>query len=152
HVDDILVLWVDLDLCEVEAAAPQPPLAVDALPALAGVIRAVDAAVARGIDDGVQPLRIARGDGDADAAEFLLGGGQSLGERPPGVAAVGGLVQPAALSLPGAVLPRPLPRFPQDGVDGPGVGGVEGQGGGSRIVVLGEHLLPGLAAVGGAVD
>src|SRR5262249_13606041 len=51
HVDDFLVLRIDLDLREVGAAAPQPALAVDALPALARIIRAVDAAVARGIDD-----------------------------------------------------------------------------------------------------
>src|SRR5262249_36552481 len=43
-------------------------------------------------------------------------------------------------------------RLPQDGVEGTGIGRVEGQGDGTGVLVLEEDALPGLAAVGGAVD
>src|SRR5205807_1562520 len=76
----------------------------------------------------------------------------ALGQLPPGGAAVGRFVQAAAGPLPGSVLPRPLPRRPQVGVDDLRVGRVEGEGDGAGVLVLGQHLVPGLAAVAGAED
>src|SRR5579871_2529131 len=151
-VDGILIPGVHLDLGEVEAAAPDAFLVVDAPPTFAGVVGAVQAAELGGIDQGVNAARVVGGNADADAAELLFRRGQAAGELVPGGAAVGGLEQAAARALPGAVLPRALPRRPEHGVDRFRGGRVEGQGDGAGVLVLVQHLLPGRAAVGRAED
>src|SRR5262249_23036864 len=54
---------------------------------------------------------------------------------------------PAADERPGVAA-----RLPQAGEQDARVGRVEADVGGARVGVLGQHLLPDLAAVGGAVD
>ena len=79
-------------------------------------------------------------------------GGQAAGERIPGGAAIGGFEEAAVRAGEGAVFPGALLRLPEDGVDGLGIARVEGEIDGAGVFVLVEHLLPGLAAVGGAED
>src|SRR5262249_32601548 len=95
---------------------------------------------------------IAGSDGDADAAKLIVRSGQSLGELPPSAAAVGGFVEPAACSLPFAVLPGSLPRRPEHAVDGLRIGWIERQRHGPRILILVKHFFPRLTAVGGTED
>src|SRR5262249_20795888 len=79
----------------------------------------------------------------------VVGGrGDELG---PGVAAVVAAVQPAAGAAAGH-LPRLAPRLPHPGEEDARVGRVETNVAGPGVGVLLEPLLPGLAAVGGAVD
>ena len=78
--------------------------------------------------------------------------GQSAGKLLPGLAAVGGLEDAAAGAVPFAVLPGTFAGLPQCGIDDVGVGGIDDDSSGTDIFVLGENLLEGLGAVGGAVD
>src|SRR5207253_3578462 len=57
-VDDVRILRIGADLVEVAVASPQPRVVVQAPPARAGVIGAIDAAALRGADDGVEPVAI----------------------------------------------------------------------------------------------
>ena len=127
-------------------------MAVDTAPVFAGVIRAIDAALLRRVHQRIEPLRIGRGDADADSPQLLLRPGKPLGQGSPGGAAVCGLEQATAGSLPGAVFPGTLPRCPEDGIDGLGLRRIERQRDGTRVFVLVKHLLPGFAAVGRAKD
>ena len=153
-VDDVLVLGVDADAGEIAAAAVDALLAVDVFPVGAGIVGAVDAAgFAARFDEGVHAIGVAGRDGDADASEAALReGGKAASERVPGGAAVGGFEEAAVGAGEGAVLPGTLLRLPEDGVDGLGIARVEGEVDGAGAFVLVEHLLPGLAAVGGAED
>ena len=72
-------------------------------------------------------------------------------ELRPGIAAIARDVQAAAGAAAGQ-LPRLAARLPQAGEQDPRVGRVDGDVAGAGVGVLGEHLLPGLAAVGGAID
>src|SRR5205085_1837747 len=102
------------------------------------------------LDEGVDAAAVAGGDRQADAAPNA--GGQAVaGELLPGVAAVGRAVQATAGAAAGEV-PRPPPRLPQGGEQHARVVRVEGDVDGAGVGVLLEDLLPGLAAVGGAVD
>src|SRR5207237_5152304 len=77
---------------------------------------------------------------------------ESLGELSPGGSAVARFVQPAARSLPGAILPRSLTCGPNDCVHRLRIGGVERQRGGTGIFISVEDLLPCFAAVARAKD
>src|SRR5262249_36851142 len=101
-------------------------------------------------EDGVGVLAV-----DIDAAAAGLARGQALGQGRPGLAAVVGFVD--------AVLGVELRRRPGGGkavaAEGVGtgvkdlwVGGVDGQVGGTGGVIDVQHLLPGLAGVGGLED
>src|SRR5476649_295491 len=70
----------------------------------------------------------------------------------PGHAAVGRLEQAAPGTGEVAVLPRPLPRLPQDGVDGLRIRRVEGHVDRTGILIAIEHFLKRHTAVGGAKD
>ncbi len=142
---------------------------VDELQVLAAVVAAEQAALL-GLDQRVDAPRIGWGDGQADLAPDALGQAlaaswfprRHLCRRPgnlrgrgnelrPGVAAVAGDVQPAAGAAAGQV-PRPPPRLPQAGEEDARIVRVEADVRGAGVGVLGQHPLPGLAAVGGAVD
>ncbi len=153
-VDDVLVFGVYADAGEIAAAAVDALLTIGAFPGGAGIVGAVDAAgFAAGLDEGVHAIGFAGRDGDADASEAALGeGGKAVGEGVPGGAAVGGFEEAAVGAGEGAVLPGCLLRLPEDGVDGLGIARVEGEVDGAGAFVLVEHLLPGLAAIGGAKD
>jgi hypothetical protein len=144
----------------------------DVRPRLAGVVRPVDGtagrrgrwtrAAGRGCsspaspasssaaasdDVRVEALGVARGD-----HEFRLRHGirQPVRERLPRIAAVGRLEDAAARAAPGAVLPRPLPRFPHRCVHDVRVGRIDVHVLAAGVLVLVEHLLERLAAVGRA--
>ena len=105
-----------------------------------------------GFDERVHAAGIGGRDRDADAAEAVRDGWESGGELLPGVAAVGGFEKTAAGAGPRAVFPGALARGPQHGVDGARVGGIEREVDRAGVFVFVEHLLPGVAAIGGAED
>jgi hypothetical protein len=72
HVDQVFILGIDLHFGEVIAPAVETGFVVDALPAFASVVGAVDAAKFRGVQRRVHALRVGRGDGKADAANLIL--------------------------------------------------------------------------------
>ena len=117
HDHDVGIGRVHADIGRVARPRQHARIAVDARPRLAGVIRSKHAGVAR-FDDREQARRPARRDADADAAQAIGSPSrQARGQLPPGRAAIGGLEQAAAGSAEIAVLPRPLPRLPQRGID-----------------------------------
>src|SRR5262249_1671745 len=85
------------------------------------------------------PLVGGGGGGAGGAGCFRGGGAAGGGGRPP--------AGPAADELPGAAA-----GLPQGGEEDARVVGVEADVDGAGVGVLFEDLLPGLAAVGGAVD
>src|SRR6185295_18163337 len=91
--------------------------------------------------------RIASRDVEADAPETLREIGQPLRQRDPMVAAIGRLPEPAAGSLPRAVLPRPLPRRPERRVDRVGLRWVDAERDRAGVLVAVEHSLERLAAI-----
>src|SRR5205823_10697812 len=100
---------------------------------------------------GVEPLGVGARDLQPDAAQRLLRR-QTAGQLLPGRAAVGRLEHAAGRTAEVAVLPRPLPRRPQRGVDGVGTGRIDDDVDAAGVLVLVQHLLERLAAVGGAED
>src|SRR6185295_12882056 len=120
------------------------------LPTAAGVGRAEEAAgLADGLDDGVDGVRLRRREGEADAPHVLLG--QAGGELLPGGAAVGG---PVDAALGAAVDQGPDVAAPLvgGGVEHVGVARVHHHVGDAGVLADRQHLLPGLAAVGGLVE
>src|SRR6185312_10390871 len=150
-VEGVFVLGIHGDGLEVPAAAPDAVVVVHQLPGGAGVVGAVEAAVlGAGIHHGVDAVGVRGRNIHADAAGV---GRQPAGQMGPGAAAVGGFVQPAAGAVGGRIhRPRRTPRGPQRGVDHLRVGGIKREVNGSGVVVGEQHLLPGGAAVGRAVD
>src|ERR1035438_6054884 len=152
--EEVLVLGVDADAGEIATAAVDALFPVGAFQIGAGIVGTVDAAgFAARFDERVHAIGVAVGEGDADASQPALGeGGKAAGERVPGGAAIGGFEEAAVGAGERAVLPRTLLRLPEDGVYGLGIAWVEGEVDGAGALVLIEHLLPGLAAIGGAED
>ena len=152
RVDDVRVLRVHPDLGEVGGAPGDAAFGVDPLPALASVVGAEESArPCRGFDDRVHPIAVARSDRDADPAQALGGGGETLRQLPPVVPAVGRDEEPAARpAVSVAVLPGTLPRRPEDRIDLVGICRIESEIDRSRVLVLVEDLPPGLPAVGRA--
>src|ERR1035438_1807492 len=71
----------------------------------------------------------------------------------PGAAAVGGLEESATGAVELVIIfPRALADFPHRGVNNIGIRGINHNVRATGIFVLGNNSLPGLTAVGGAVD
>src|SRR5579863_3774717 len=71
----------------------------------------------------------------------------------PGAATVRGFKKSSAGTVIFVVvLPRALANLPHGGIDRVGIGGINLDVGAARIFVLGNHFLPILSAVGGAID
>src|SRR5205823_5943443 len=122
-------------------------------PGGAAVVGAVEAALL-GFNEGVDAARVGRGDGDTDLAPGARRQAVVLGlvlQVLPTVAAVAGDVQ-AAAGAAGGHLPRLAAGLPQPGEEEARVVRVQADVAGAGVGVLLEHLLPRLAAVGGAVD
>src|SRR6266403_1159709 len=104
------------------ATAADAAIAIHQFPGFAGVVGTVDAgAILFRFHRGVDPIGLARRDGDADAAEAVVGCGKTPGERTPSVSAVGGLEKPAAGTdkrFAAADFPRSDAGGPENGVDG----------------------------------
>src|SRR5215510_8937905 len=140
---------MNLDLGEIGAAPPEPPVAADPPPAFSRVIGTIDAAFLRvGVNSRVKDVRIAPRNVEPDASEALLKRRQSRGQISPGIAAVGRLEEAAFGPLPRAVLPRPLSSRPQVGVNDLRIRRVERDLDRAGVFVLIQHALPRRAAVG----
>src|SRR5581483_8551022 len=137
------------------------PAVVDVVPRLAAVVGAEQAALV-GLDHGVDAPAVGGGDGQLDLAPgagrqplaALAAGAlrDVLGdELRPGVAAVARGVQAAARPAAGQ-LPRFAARLPEPGEKHLRRRGVHRDVAGAGVLILVEDLLPGLAAIGGAVD
>ena len=152
-VDHVAILGVHAHAGEVVAAAVDALLVIHAAPVLAGIVGAVQpAVVAVGLHQRVHAAGIARRNSDADAAESLCERGEPAGKRRPGIAAIGGLEQPAIRPGELAVLPRTLLRLPQYGINLARIARIERQVHRARAIVLVEDLLPARAAIGGPED
>ena len=125
-----------------------------ARPVRAAVVGAIHAAVRRGIDDGVDALRLRRRDGDADASR--LRGQTVAGELGPVIAAVGRLEQAAARAVRRRIdAPRRAPRLPERGVDHVRIARLEGEVDRAGVAVVRRAtrmLLPRRAAVARTED
>ena len=165
--DVVLVLRVDPDLAEppLEAAVGRVRAAADAqrVAAVVGVVEALVRA-GRAARDDVDAVRVARRDGDADAAEArvrlqaglrLVIGRQRVDDvlQPlPRVAAVLGAEEAGADAAVDARAVR-APVVPQRGVDDVRVRRVDLEVDAAGVRRRrGDHALPGLAGVLGAVD
>ena len=130
-------------------------VAVPVVPGPASVVGAVEPALpgaVRGVlrlHQGVQDIRVAQGDGEADSPQEPLGPSSALHLR-PGVPPVGGLPEgaprPSALEEVRSSYP-----FPGGGEEDVRITGVDGHLHESRLVADELHQLPGLAAVVRAV-
>src|ERR1043166_5795077 len=85
---------------------------------------------------------------DPNAPRSLFKSGQAVCQWAPGVAAIGGLVESAARSLPRAIFPRSLSRRPKVRVDDFRIAWIESECDGAGVLVLIENLLPVFTAVG----
>ena len=162
HVDALVVARVDGDLAGVHGAGI--PVAHQ-LPRVAAVLGAVDAGAAFGVGGGrvvavalldadVDDARVAAVDGDAHAADHVLGEAArdaGTGQPLPGVAAVHAAVEraagAAAVEAPGTALPLIC-----GGVDDVRALGVERHVDDAGVLVDLQDGLPGRAAVGAAVE
>ena len=152
RVEDVGICRIDGDGPFIICLAHDVVVARGEGPALAAIVRAIQAASARGGEDDVEDAGIARRDRDVDAAKAICSGGEPLGQLLPVAAAVGALVQAAPLSGETRVLPRTVLVFPERCVNRVGIHGIDHQVGGARVLVLVQHFLPRLPAVGCAID
>jgi len=152
-VDRVFIPGIDLDAAEVVAASVDTFFAVHLLPAFAGIVGAVDAAIFFSVNPGVHAVGIAGRDSGADAADALGFAGKAFGELMPGVAAVGGFVESAAGAVVAAAdAPGRTARRPEAGEDDLRVAGIEDEVHASGVFIFVENFLEGLAAVEGAED
>src|SRR5215510_6335611 len=126
-MDDVGILWIDFDFGEVAAAAPDALLGIDQPPVLACIVRAIDSAnFFGGFHHCIKAVGIAWGYREADSAQAFFSAGEAAGQLVPGSSTIGRFEQPGSRALPGAVLPRALPRGPHVGVDDLWISRVEG--------------------------
>ena len=153
-VDGVGILGIDGGDGEIAAADASGGTRVGsgARPMFAGVVGAIDADSVGSGDGGVEAVGIARRDGDVGLYEAIGAGRNAVGERTPGGAAVGGFEHAAAGTGPRAVFPGTLARFPERGVDGIGMGGIDLDFAGAGVFVLAEDLFECPAAIGGAIE
>ena len=100
----VLVRGVGDEVNVVEGAGGEPPIGTDVLERHAGVVRPVESAPLRGLDENVDTLRANGGYGQADLSLHSLR--ETFGEGLPGVAAVRRIRGPARALLMRAVLDR----------------------------------------------
>src|SRR5215469_10256135 len=146
NVNRVSVIGCDSDAHRAGPAATDAVVVVYTLPAFAGVVGTIDARLLLCFQRQVHALRVVRSNGDADAADDIVRGGQALGDLPPGVAAVGGFVQAAAGNdkrHAAANLPRRNTCRPEGREKGLRIGGVHHQVGCAGVFILIEDLLEG---------
>ena len=154
-VKPIRIVRRDSDAHSARAAAADAAVGVYQLPRFAGILGAVDAGIFSGLHGGVNDVRPAARNGDADAADVIIGCRKSFGERMPSISAIGGFEEAAAGSDKGfaaANFPWRHTRSPQRGVNCLRICRIEGEIGGTGVFVLIKNFLKSLAAVGGAED
>ena len=152
NVDDVGIARVDPHTGEIRASPVYPVFVIDPLPGGSGIVGPVHAAgVAPGFHQRVHAVPVRRRNADADAAQPLVETRQPAGELLPGVAAIGGAKQAAAQPRKRPVLPRPLPRLPQHGVNNGGAARIESQIHRAGVLILIEDPLEVVAAIGRSV-
>src|SRR5712664_2054568 len=155
YINDFRIVRRNGDAHRARAAAADAVVAVRQLPGFSGVVGALNAGVFLSFDCGIEAVRLAARDGDADAAQTIGGRGKAFGARAPVASAIGGFVKAAAGADEGfaaANFPRRNARGPQHRVDRLRICGIESEIGCAGVFVLVENFLESLAAVGGAED
>ncbi len=147
-IDGLVVRGIDDEMGEVERPHLDVERRVDLPPALADVVRTVEGRLLR-LDQGIDDARPRRRHGHRDPP--LVAGRQAFLERPPGLAAVGRLVEAAPLAA-GAERPGGAPELPHARVEDRRILRIDGEIGAAGVGVDVEHPFPGLAAVGRLVD
>ena len=150
RVDRVGILRVGEDVRVIPGALPQDVLIVHLGPVAPAIVGAEQAAVG-GLHQRPHALRIGRRDGDADAAEHAARQPGRVRDLGPGVAAVGALEQPAARSA-AIHAPGLAADLPHRRVEHARIARVHRDIHRARGVAALQHLLPGGAAIGGAVD
>ena len=117
-------------------------------PIFAGVIGAVDPYAVLVGDGRVQAVGLGRCDDDV----CLNDGWKPVGQRMPCVAAIGGLEDASAGSVPIAVFPRAQPAFPHGCVDDRRVRRIDVYTVAAGVLILVQHLLERQPAVGGTIN
>ena len=150
RVDCVGVLRVGEDVAVIPGALAQDVLVVDLGPGAAAVVGAEDAAIG-GFHQRPDAVRIGRRNGDADASEHAARQAGSARNVGPGIAAVGRFEEAAA----GAAAIEMIgiaAHLPEAGVEHARIAGVHGEIDRAGVGAAREDLLPGAAAIGGAVD
>src|SRR5947209_15077637 len=153
-VDSILIHRVHLNTCEIPAAAPDAVLGVHLLPTLAGIVRSKESAVRRrGIDERIDPARVAGRNSEADPAKALRECGDALRQLLPGIATVHRFKESTAAAVKGcSYFPRRLPGSPQICVDNTRVFGIKQNLHGAGVLVLVQGTFKAFASVRGPID
>ena len=144
HVHGVHVLRVRKNVMEIPGALRKAMIRIDQLPALAGILAAVDAALFR-FDNRVNAVAIRAGNRNANAPKNSAR--QPLTIQPlPGGAIVAGFIQPAPRPAAGQAPWRAL-RLPERREQNVRIIRIEHQIDRSGFVVLEQHFLPSLSAV-----
>ena len=148
HVHEVGVGRIGRDVHVVPRTALDQPVVAREPPALAGVVRPIEAALLR-LHDRVDAVRVRRGHRDADLPHE---GRQPLGQPGPRIAAVGRLPDAAARAAAAHLPGQPL-VIPERGVEHARIRGIHREvvGAAGGVLPL-EDLRPRPAPVGRAVD
>ena len=151
HEDGVGIFRVDERNRQIASAdaARRTRIGRDSRPAVACVVRAIDADRLPRRDRRVDAARLARRDRDVGLHDVLR---QTACQRTPGRAAVGRFEDAAVGAVPGAVLPRTLTRLPQTRVDDVGIPRIELEVRRAGVLVLVEHFLKRSSAVDRSED
>src|SRR5467141_3079378 len=150
-VNDVRIVRRDGDARRARTAATDAAVGVYLFPRFAGIIGTVDTAIFLCFHGGVNAVRLAVRNGNADAAQTIGGRGETFGERAPIASAIGGFENAAAGTDEGfttANLPWRNARGPQHRVNRLRIRGIESKVGGASVLILVEDFLERLAAVG----
>src|SRR5262249_34851288 len=139
-VDRVGILRVGHDVAVIPGPAAQAPIVVDTLPRRAAVVRAKQPAILR-LDDRPHPIGLCGRDRYADLAQETAGKPGIPPDLLPGVSAVGGAPEPAALSA-ARQAPRRAQRFPERGVEEAWIARSDAQIDGAGTIADEQHSLP----------
>ena len=149
-VDGVRLERVREDARVVPGALAKDALVVDLSPGFAGVFRSEHAPFFS-FHQRPHAVGVHRRYGHADAADHAFGHARRAREIGPGFARVGGFEEAAGRAAGFKIPGRPV-DFPEAGVEGAGVAGIEDEFHCARLRSAGVNLFPCLAAVDGLVD
>src|SRR3989442_2838399 len=89
YVNHVFVLRIDAYHGKIIAASPDPLFGIYKLPALSGIVGAIDAAFLLRVHHGIHPVGVAERHGQADATQAVGFARQAFRDLAPGVAAIG---------------------------------------------------------------
>ena len=153
RINNISILRICLYFCKITAPAPEPWIAGEQIPRFTCIITPINSSIFLSIHCGIEPVRIAWGDGKANAAQPIFGcGGQPFGQALPCISSVGRFEQTTFLAIPCTIFPGPLTGSPDVCINHLRVNGINGNLNGSCIFIEVKHLLESLAAIKGSVN